>query len=834
MVSTVAEINQQIMVRAKQLGLEVDCAADGMFGAEVAIIGEAPGERERILKMPLTGSSGKYLWDNLRRYGINRRGVYITNVIKRQLLSVNAANAKEKIGHGEVSHYTSILLWELNQLPNLKYIVCLGNYALSAITGLVGITNYRGSVLDVQLSSTIEGNPGENNNRATRTVKVIVMYNPAHVLRDAKAEVMFKFDCFRLNQVITGEFEEHTINPIINPSFKEAMTWIEKMEKEGKPVGLDIETSSGETICVGLANDAHEGMCINFRTATANRWSVAEELQLWLAIQRLVSNPNVRLVTQNGMYDSSWLYFLDRIRISKVWFDTMLAHHTLYPSMPHNLGFLTTQYTTHPYYKDEGKLWRESGDIDNEWRYNVKDVCLMLKAQQQMLKELEAQNMSDFFFNHVMPLQPELVNMTVLGVKIDVELKAQIAEQMRHTVAELKHEYYQMVHACTGDPEYRPNPSSPKQMAELFFKRLRLVGRGVATDKENRRRMRDHPRTPDDCRALLLHVDKLAEEQKFASTYADMLIDEDGRIRSEYKQTGVQKAPGRLSSASTGWGTGTNLQNQPERAHNMFIADEGYEFNYFDLSQAEARVVAWRAVIPEWMEQFEQARVDGVFDAHRALASTMFGVPYDEVPTSDRSDEGQFKPFSIRYIAKRCRHGLNYRMMPDRLATTLQVNYGVAEYLWNLYHKKTPELQQWWEWQVRQVQEKRQIFNAYGRRWILTERFSDEATEAVIAFYPQSTIGDKVSRIIRQCHNDPDWPVDDARIALNIHDALIALNRCGTGDRVREIMKKYAEEPLLIEGMDGEVRELIIPCDLKTSVPDENGVHRWSTLQKVK
>jgi hypothetical protein len=46
-------------------------------------------------------------------------------------------------------------------------------------------------------------------------------------------------------------------------------------------------------------------------------------------------------------------------------------------------------------------------------------------------------------------------------------------------------------------------------------------------------------------------------------------------------------------------------------------------------------------------------------------------------------------------------------------------------------------------------------------------------------------------------------------------------------------MKKYALEPLLIEGMDGQVRELVIPCDLKCSEADEKGVHRWSTLRKV-
>lgn len=833
MANTIAEINREIMLRCQQSGLDLDCGADGLFGAEIAIIGEAPGERERIMKMPLCGSSGKYLWDSLRKYGITRRQCYVTNVIKRQLLSVNQANAKERIGHGEVSHYTSILLWELNQLPNLKYIVCLGNYALSAITGLVGISNYRGSVFDTQLCSAYDiADRGDEGNK--RDVKVIVMYNPAFVLRDPKAELMFKFDCYRLNQVIQGTFEDYEIKAHINPTFDEAMAWIEKMETEGKPVGADIETSSGETICVGLANDPHEGMCIPFRSATANYWTVQQELSLLRVLDRLFSNPDVRFVTQNGMYDNSWMWYHNRLRITKVWFDTMLAHHTLYPSMPHSLGFLTTQYTTHPFYKDEGKIWKETGNINAEWEYNVKDCCIMLACQQGMLKELQDQKLDKFFFDHVMMLQPELINMTVLGVKVDQELKKQISEEMKIKVGKLKDEYFQMVAACTNDPEYRPNPNSPKQMAELFFKRLRLVGRGVATDKENRRRMRDHPRTPDDCRSLLLHVDKLAEETKFASTYAEMEIDEDGRVRSEYKQTGVRSAPGRLSSAQTGWGTGANLQNQPERAHNMFITDEGWEFNYFDLRQAEARVVGWRAVIPSWMEQFERARVDrDGYDAHRALASQLFNVPLEEVPHEDTIDGKR----TIRFTAKTCRHALNYGMMPDHLSQELECTYQYSEYLWNQYHKINPEIQDWWKWQLAQVQEKRCIYNAYGRRWLLQEKFDTnnrESLRPIIAFYPQSTIGDKVGRIIYQCHHDPDWPSDNARIALNIHDALIATNRCGYGSVVREIMKKYAEEPLLIEGMDGQIRELIIPCDLKTSQPDEKGVHRWSTLEKIK
>lgn len=826
MAETIAEINREIHLRARQLGLEVDCGADGIFNAEIAIIAEAPGERERILKMPLIGGSGKYLWDALRPYGLTRRQVYISNVIKRQLLSVAQTNIKEKIGAGEVSHYTSILLWELSQLPNLKYIVCLGNYSLQAITGLSGITAYRGSVMDVQLSTPSGGQ--------SRDVKVIALFNPAHVMREPKNELMFKFDIKRLNDVIQGTFEEYNVKTHINPTFEQALAWIDKMEREaeeeGKPVGADIETSSGETICIGLANDPYEGMCINFRTATANRWTVQQEMQLWTRLQRFFANPRIKFVFQKAIYDTSWLWFFDRLYIPDVWFDTMLAHHTLYPLMPHNLGFLTTQYTTHPYYKDEGKLWKETGDIDSEWMYNVKDVCIMLKCQQAMLKELRDQGLEEFFFSHVMPNHNEILKMVVGGVKVDMPLKHQISTDMKADIERLRNEYYLMVAECTGDPDYRPNPASPKQMAELFFKRLRLVGRGVATDKENRRRMHDHPRTPDDCKHLLKHIDKLAEETKFASTYAEMTIDDDGRVRCEYKQTGVAKAPGRLSSASTGWGTGTNLQNQPDRAHSMFVADEGYEFSYFDLSQAEARVVGWRCPIPTWMEQYERARVDkDGYDAHRALAVNLFNVPLEDVPYVDFIDG---KP-TIRYKSKRCRHAMNYRLMPDGLATQLQIPYNEAEYLWHQYHKINPEIQDWWDWTVAKVKQDRCLYNAYGRRWILLERFSDEALESIIAFYPQSTIGDKVTRIIRQCHSDPDWPKAHARICLNIHDALIALNHIECGDVVRAIMKKYAEEPLLIEGTDGQIRELIIPCDLKRSEPDEHGVRRWSTLKKV-
>lgn len=825
-INSIGDINREVHIRANALGLTVDCGPDGLFSAEIAIIAEAPGEREKQLKTPLIGSSGKLFWEFVRPIDLNRRNCYITNVVKRQLRSTT--DEKISITRNEVDQYAGILQWELQQLPNLRYIIVLGNYALEAVTGLSGIMHHRGSVYDTQISSMSLG--------TNRNVTIVAMLNPAAVMREPKWEIMFKFDVGRLKDVINGQYKQHIISPIINPSFTEAMAWFDKLQDERLPVSEDIETIGGETACIGLANSTTTGMCINLRDRSSNRFTVSEECAIRVRHAKWSSDPTTRIVAQNWMFDASWQAYKDRKPIIPAWFDTMLAHHTLYPSLPHNLGFLTSQYTTHPFYKDEGKTWKEGGSIDTFWDYNVKDCCITLAAQQKIIKELEDQGLLEFFFSHVMHLQPHLINMTVGGIKADVKLKESIAIQCKEDVARLKTEFWKRVEEATGEEGYHPNPASPKQMAELYFRKLRLVGRGTATDVKNRARMKQHPRTSQEAKDMLTAQDKLASEQKFLSTYAEMQEDEDGRIRCEYKQTGVQSAPGRLSSAQTLWGSGTNLQNQPGRAHKMFIADQGYEFSYFDLSQAEARVVGWKYCIHKWIEQFEQARIDGKYDAHRALAADMFYIPYEDVPKEDwlLDDKGNPTLQSIRYKAKRCRHGLNYRMGPDKLAETLEIPFTEAYELHRIYHRVNPELQKGWDATVREVKERRSLYNAYGRRWILLERFDDEALKSIVAFYPQSTIGDKVSRCIYLCESDERWPKTKARMALNIHDALIAIHTPDVGNLVRQIMKEYAEEPLNILGIDGIERELIIPCDIKRSVPDEHNIHRWSNLEKVK
>ena len=830
MSASIPELRNNFKMKADQLGLDCQCTMDGSLWSEIAIVGEAPGDHEVMKKIPMCGGSGAKLWEILRPYNINRTNVYTTNVVKHPVV-INAGT-KKTISNNELDHWTHLLHWELSQMPNLKYVVVLGSIALKAITGKSGITNWRGSVLDVRLG------PKEI------PVQVLASYNPAVVLRDPKLEVVFRMDMNRLSKLVKGDWDVAPFDVIMEPVYSQVREYIRHLQDGNSKIAYDIEVHSNETACIGLAESRHKAMCIAFWDGTRPYYSVKEERQIRRDLQHLFHDEGSRFAAQNNSFDSVWLWYKDRIRVPGIWQDTMLAHHCLYPQLPHNLGFLTTQYTSRPYYKDDGKIWLKTGDFKAEWKYNGEDCCNTHWVAECLDRELHDQGLADFFYSHIMAAQHHLIRMTAGGVKVDMELKANLSDMLSKEIFQLQEQFQQNVFDVVGDHEYRPNPASPKQLSELFFDKLKLVGKGVSTDQENRDRMFAHPATTEPKRKIISAINVLAKEKKFFGTYVDSGVDDDGRFRSEYSQVGVQRAPGRLSSRgllwtnSQGQQVGGNLQNQPARAYEMYIADEGYGLGYFDLAQVEARLVAWFAHIPSWIEQFERARVDGKYDAHRALAQMMFSMDYDDIPSFDHYDTSQGHPPpegvseytpTVRFMAKRCRHGLNYRMQAPRLAQTAGVSMSEAYRLYRLYHAVTPELQKWWQAIEKEVRDNKQLFNAFGRRFRMMERISPESMESLVAFKPQSSAGDHIIRVMYQSEDDPRWP-HNSRIWMNIHDALIVLAPLDKVELCLSIMKKYAEQPIYIRPDINP--PLIVPADTKIAVPDDKGIIRWSTMKK--
>jgi hypothetical protein len=167
-------------------------------------------------------------------------------------------------------------------------------------------------------------------------------------------------------------------------------------------------------------------------------------------------------------------------------------------------------------------------------------------------------------------------------------------------------------------------------------------------------------------------------------------------------------------------------------------------------------------------------------------------------------------------------------MQPARLAETTGLNMSTAVRAYELYHRTNPQLVPWWKSLEHEARTTKMLFNPLGRRLRIIGRITDESLESIVAFKPQSFIGDWVCRCIYMSHDDPEWP-DDARICLNIHDALVALVPLGKEAQAIKVMKHHAEQPTMVNGDD-----LIIPADFAIAQPDEQGVRRWSTLKKLK
>lgn len=844
---SLTELNRHIQAWGKQHNLAIDCQSFGKFDSQIAIIGNYVHEGEKIQNVPFVRGYGETLWNALRIEKLNRSDVYQTIAIKKHKIAIDPKQPI-RCSKEEIEEYGALLRWELSQLPNLKYIVVLGDFALQCFSEHKSILQVQGSVYDHYLFDP---------NGDKRLIKLIAVIDPDIVMKQAKFRYTLAHNLQKLTRVLNGTFTYPVIETLYNLPMRDVIGYIRMLMRQKLPTALDIETVNMETACIGLANRSDQALCINFRNEFGNQYSLEEELSIRTLLQHWFNRKDEyrpRLIMQNGMFDSYWLGYKDRMRLPASYHDTMLASHTLASTLPHGLDYLVSRYTDIPYYKDQGKTWRDVKDYPQFWNYNGKDCCSLIPIHEQQIEELEQirlpdhlneiyqwRTMLDFFRGHVMRLQPHLVRMTVGGIKADKDLKNKLAIDIAEDIEKLKFKFYAHVADLTGDPEYKPNPASPKQLAELFFTKLRLQGRGLATDKANRERMINHPKTSQKARDMLLTLNQWAAEQKFLSTYIGMQVDPDGRIRCEYKQTGVQSAPGRLSSTSTMWESGANLQNQPQRAQELFQIDDGYEASYFDLSQAEARVVGWRYAIPKWIEDFERARLEGGYDAHRALASDMWHIPYDEVPKEDWDDNLQ--P-TIRYKAKRSRHGFNYTMEGPKLAEVMGVSVEEGIVLHQIYHRTNPELKQGWEWTYRLVTQKGHIHNCYGRWFNLLDKPDPRDLGQYVAFYFQSSIGDKVARCVYMIEDDPEWP-KEARMLLNIHDALIAIHKPEDGDLCRRIMKKHAQEIMYIECIDKKIRELIIPADFKRSVPykiikDSEGNKvkvpdkpRWSNLEKV-
>lgn len=108
---------------------------EGPIGADIAFVGEQPGDQEDLAGKPFVGPAGQMLDKALEEVGIDRKRVYVTNAVKHFKFEPRGKRRlHKKPNPGEVKRYRWWLVKEL-ELVRPKLVVALGGTALLGLTG---------------------------------------------------------------------------------------------------------------------------------------------------------------------------------------------------------------------------------------------------------------------------------------------------------------------------------------------------------------------------------------------------------------------------------------------------------------------------------------------------------------------------------------------------------------------------------------------------------------------------------------------------------------------------------------------------------------------------
>jgi DNA polymerase-1 len=389
----------------------------------------------------------------------------------------------------------------------------------------------------------------------------------------------------------------------------------------------------------------------------------------------------------------------------------MLAHFILKPEQKHKLNLLAEQYLDYSMVKIE-ELIGEKGKKQSSFRsvpadqaceYAGEDADITWQLAAILRKELDREGFRDLYANIEMPLIPVLMLMEHQGVKLDVKALDIFAVQLREDIIQTEKDIFSLAGA-----EF--NISSPRQLGEILFDRLKIVSdpkrtktKQYATGEEVLTELKDkHP-----------IVSKILEHRslrKLLTTYVSALPklvkQGTGKIHTSFNQALV--TTGRLSSANP------NLQNIPireERGREIrkaFIPEKKENiFFSADYSQIELRLMAHLSGDKQMIDAFVRNE-----DIHTATAAKIFKVPPQDVSKEMRSK------------AKTANFGIIYGISAFGLAQRMRISRTEARTLIDGYFENYPGVREYMDLSIRKAREQGYVETMFGRRRYLPDILS--------------------------------------------------------------------------------------------------------------
>ena len=437
-----------------------------------------------------------------------------------------------------------------------------------------------------------------------------------------------------------------------------------------------------------------------------------EALKIVNEFKEVLENEKTLKIGQNIKYDILALSNYG-VNVKGPMFDTMIAHYVLQPELRHNMDYLAEIYLNYRTIPIEaligpkGKNQKNMRDLSPKdiYKYACEDADITLKLHHVLKKELDVSGATNLFYEIEMPLVSVLAYMEKNGVRIDTDALKETSQHFTTRMNQIEQEIYQSA-------GMNFNVSSPKQVGEVLFDKLKIVEKAKKTKTGQYVTSEDVLEGLRNKHEIVGKILDYRGLKKLLSTYVDslpLLINpKTGRIHTSFNQTVT--ATGRLSSSNP------NLQNIPIRNEDgkeirkAFIPEEGCEFFSADYSQIELRIMAHLSGDKNMIEAFREGD-----DIHAATASKIYKVDIDKVTREQRSK------------AKTANFGIIYGISVFGLAERMNVPRSEAKELIDGYFKTYPQIKEYMDKSIAIAREKGYIETIYGRKRFLPDINSHNA-----------------------------------------------------------------------------------------------------------
>jgi DNA polymerase I-like protein with 3'-5' exonuclease and polymerase domains/uracil-DNA glycosylase len=802
----------------------------GSDSAEIMLVGDFATKQDVNNNQCLSGYYETSLRGLFARAGDNFASTYKTLLIKKGLTYYGLEKKRRTaaIREAATAEDLPILVGEITDLRP-KIIIPLGELSFSSLTGLRGISKFRGSILPLepQIQSQIGNDP----------IGVAPIIGPRELQIDPSFTIITELD---IRKALTAS---RNVEDYLREDYKificrkadDLRTYIDRWMKSATVLVFDIETQFGVPICISLCFSREEAIVVPFNRGLA----APDRIMIWHYLARILSS-NIPKVNQNIAYD---IQILERFgfKVNNATGDTMLAASLLYPEFKKNLGFLVSLYTNMRYFKDEGKEFDpKTHSFDRLLTYCGKDTVGTRRVHDSQMEELKEKELFDFYTTRTMPL--------MILYKDQFNANGLLIDDTRRTYLRTKYETIletktMFLEALVGRAV---NPRSNKVIGAVIYDELKFPPRRLATGAYNTEEEVLEELAvlhSDDCNdavvgplilRTILVIRKLYKLLELINTPVHC----DLRLRGRFNLAGTNT--GRSSCSKSGDRSlvvsnitetrkpakvitvelGRTLQNIGKHGfkvggetygkdvRSMFVPTPGYVFVEGDLSQAEARVDAVLAEDFDFLLEFD--RKPGV---HCLTASWVYECDPSEIK----------KGTEEYFIGKQVRHAGERNMFPPRLALMIQRELPFCEKILTLFHNRQPKIREVFHGQIKEaVKTTRTLRTPHGR---IRDFFGagHEMYNEAISFIPQATVGDQT----KDAALKTSYEMPDVRFIVEAHDGILAEVKKEQIPQYVETFARHIQSPIDFTNCTlSRDCQLVIPAEFETSETN------WEELKK--